>query len=332
MPLLEHLREQAARARQPLQVQFEVTHRCNQACRHCYLRGSRAEDELALAEIEDVLDQLAALQTLFLSFTGGEFFAREDAGAILEAARARHFVFVVLTNGTLLADAHIACLRRCQPLEVHTSLLGLERTHDELAGYPGAFARTVAAMDALRAAGVRVRVKLILTQRSLPERDALEALAAAHADAWVRSVDLIPALTGEAPPADLVPTAADLRRLCQAADADVLCRPGPGAETPVCSAARNLMAIGPTGEVYPCLTFRLAAGNVRQTPLARIWNAPVLREIASLRRRDLLECAACETRGLCTFCPGRAWQATGDWRRRAEPLCAQARRRREALG
>src|SRR3990172_13143979 len=85
----------ASRAQIPLSVLFEVTHRCNLGCEHCYLtegpvgrpRPSRAE--LTLDEVRRVLDELAAAGTLFLTLTGGEGFLRRDLLDIVAHARAR---------------------------------------------------------------------------------------------------------------------------------------------------------------------------------------------------------------------------------------------------
>src|SRR3989442_14209569 len=72
----------ASRAHIPLAVLFEVTHRCNLGCEHCYLtegpvgRPRPTREELTLDEIRPVLDDLAEAGTLFLTLTRGRAFMR----------------------------------------------------------------------------------------------------------------------------------------------------------------------------------------------------------------------------------------------------------------
>src|SRR2546428_13436881 len=93
----DRLLRPASRAHIPLAVLFEVTHRCNLGCAHCYLtegpvgRPKPTREELTLDEIRPVLDQLAEAGTLFLTLTGGEVFMRRDFLEIVAHARACGF-------------------------------------------------------------------------------------------------------------------------------------------------------------------------------------------------------------------------------------------------
>jgi hypothetical protein len=74
---------------------------CNLACKSCYIESSPVNDALVyltLAEVEPYLDEAAALGTREVGFTGGEPFMNGDIVAMLEAALARGFEVLVLTN------------------------------------------------------------------------------------------------------------------------------------------------------------------------------------------------------------------------------------------
>jgi hypothetical protein len=74
---------------------------CNLACRTCYIESSPRNDALvyiSLAEAEAYLDEALALGTREIGFTGGEPFMNPDMLAMLEAALARGFEVLVLTN------------------------------------------------------------------------------------------------------------------------------------------------------------------------------------------------------------------------------------------
>ena len=61
----------------PLTVHFDLTYRCNERCRHCYLEHESA-GELETPEVVAILQQIRKAGTLFLCFSGGEVFLRQD--------------------------------------------------------------------------------------------------------------------------------------------------------------------------------------------------------------------------------------------------------------
>jgi hypothetical protein len=76
---------------------------CNLTCRNCYIESSPKNDRLAyleLAEVAAYLDEIAreGLATGEIGFTGGEPFMNPALIAMLEAALARGFHALVLTN------------------------------------------------------------------------------------------------------------------------------------------------------------------------------------------------------------------------------------------
>ena len=87
----------------------------------------------------------------------------------------------------------------------------------------------------------------------------------------------------------------------------------PGAEEDVldqvpCSAGHSACYISPYGDVYPCVQFPLPSGNIRQQKFIDIWqHSPQLKEVRSIRARDLPVCSTCSHVGGCTRCPGLAY-------------------------
>ena len=325
--LLDTVREQAAAARVPLHVQMELTHRCNLTCSHCYLRGTDwNREELSLDEIRRVLVQLREAQSLFLSLTGGEPTLRQDLSDILGAARDLDFVTSLLTNGTLI-DAGLA--RRVSDArvhQVHISVLGLEPEHDRIAGHKGAFQEAILGMDRLRAHGVNVVAKLVLTRDSIRDLEPLQELVARHADTSVVSVDLVPTLQNDPPPADLQPAPADLRSLPVSEREEDFAPAAPQDHHHLCSAARSLVAISPSGEVFPCMMLRESMGNLKEQPFDEIWDCPGMRELADLKREDLHDCRGCDLVRYCPTCPGRGWSVFQDPTRATEDQCERAER------
>ncbi len=88
---------------------------CNLTCANCYIESSPTNDALAYltaAEVSAYLDEIAALgwRTREIGFTGGEPFLNPDIIAMLDAALARGFDVLVLTNAMKPMQRHKAAL------------------------------------------------------------------------------------------------------------------------------------------------------------------------------------------------------------------------------
>lgn len=76
---------------------------CNLACRRCYIESSPRNDRLAYMDVADVVPYFDEIRrngwnTRLIGFTGGEPFMNPEFPQILEAALARGFEVLILTN------------------------------------------------------------------------------------------------------------------------------------------------------------------------------------------------------------------------------------------
>src|SRR5438876_12388172 len=97
MSLLNEMSQKAFDMGVPISVHLDVTYRCNERCIHCYLDHDD-HGEMTLAEIRDVLDQLAEAGVFFLTLSGGEVLMRRDFFDIVAHARSLMFSVKVKTN------------------------------------------------------------------------------------------------------------------------------------------------------------------------------------------------------------------------------------------
>ncbi len=75
-----------------------------------------------------------------------------------------------------------------------------------------------------------------------------------------------------------------------------------------CSAGHSFCYISPYGDVFPCVQFPLATGNVRQQKFLDIWNfSPQMKEVRSIQAKDLTVCSSCSHVASCSRCPGLAY-------------------------
>lgn len=127
------------------QVVWDVTHRCNLRCRHCYASAGKAlDDELTTEEALDLFDRLAKLGVAVIAFSGGEPLSRPDILQLISHARDQGIYVALATNGTLITPKRAEELRKAGAEYVQISIDGADaKTHDEFRGIPGAFDRTI---------------------------------------------------------------------------------------------------------------------------------------------------------------------------------------------
>lgn len=185
LPLLPEARPLDRRTR-PRHAVWELTLRCDQACRHCGSRaGVERPNELTTEECLDLVRQLADLGVMEVTLIGGEAYLRPDFLDIVRAIRARGMHCTMTTGGRGL-DGNLAReLARADLGSASISIDGLESTHDRLRGSTGSYRDAVAAMRALREAGVRVTVNTQINRLSLPDLPKiLDLLVREGAEAW----------------------------------------------------------------------------------------------------------------------------------------------------
>jgi len=342
------LGELAAARHVPLSVLFEVTYRCNLACRHCYLPEGPADrprppgGELTLEEIDRILGELADAGTFTVTFTGGEVFLRRDFLEIVAAARRRELCVVVFTTGTVMTAAHAERLAALRPFAVEASVYSRRpEVHDAVTGVPGSHRRTLEALRRLRAAGVRVVIKSPLMTLNAGEYHGLIALAEELGADWGFDPVLIPRRDGDRTPLAFALSAAQVGTLARD---PVLGRLFPGGATGagsgcgdegLCAAGRSTCRIDPYGDVFACLVSTHPVGNLRAQRFAELWQgAPYLHRLRGLRRRDLRLDPARPAAGAYR-CSALAEQEDGDLLgpfRRGEALAEAVRRARAGAG
>ncbi|MBU0494173.1 MAG: radical SAM protein [Chloroflexi bacterium] len=169
---------------------FEVTQRCNHACRHCYNVWNPAATDPAplyprgeldtpqtLALLSQALDETICRH---VTLTGGEPLLRPDLPQILDLLRGRGIITTVISNGRLLTEpAVVDLLDRGVSLFELPLLSHCRETHDRLSGAPGAFDAVVSAMANIRYHGGQFVAVFVATRPNLP--DLYEAIKLAFA-------------------------------------------------------------------------------------------------------------------------------------------------------
>jgi len=301
----------------PSSVLVEVCYDCNEDCVHCCL-DNHAKPGLTLEQYSHLFDQMVKAGTFYIILTGGEPFTRPDFMEIVRAARKRRLSVTIFTNATLLTEQQIAELSSLYIDEVHVSIYSADATtHDSITRVHGSFAKSMAAIKKMLAAGITVRIKCPLMNTTADGIGGIKDLAGNLGVNVQYSTVITARNDGSSDTHQYRLISNQLQTVLS--DPDVISQ---GIE-PIyfrenmdcipCDTVFNGGAIDPEGNVYACNQLRIIGGNVLTQSLGQIWKeSPAFKQLRKIRLRDLKECTNCELFQHCTRCPGLAYLEDGD--------------------
>lgn len=287
----------------PARIYFELTRRCNLACRTCFNASHRPlSDELSTGEILDLLHQLNALGTFEIRFTGGEPTEHPDFHTIVTHARDLGFYVSLGTNG-VYSEEKRSWLYDVGADWFIVSLDGAEEINDGVRG-AGTYRQVERTLADLAERGIRARLNTVVARHNVADLEHLARLADRYG---VETLNLIPlrpygrsvqtlrdAMFTQADFYDFIRRLDGLRRRFRVQFITTLDLLDPEATTShdllvakkrSCAAGIEAAVIGPTGDIYGCsyspASFpdspdvegrRLfVAGNLRQESIRTIW-------------------------------------------------------------
>ena len=163
-----------ASQRKPIVV-WNITSACNLKCVHCYNNSGPdvKSHEATTGQAKAVLDDLADFGVPSVLFSGGEPLTRKDLFELLPYAVDKGLRAVISTNGTLIDADKAKQMKRAGVSYVGISLDGIGPVNDRFRGVDGAFDKAVAGIRHCMDAGVRVGLRLTLTQRNAQDIEKL---------------------------------------------------------------------------------------------------------------------------------------------------------------
>jgi radical SAM protein len=164
----------------PFLAIWEVTQSCDLACKHCRAAAQPLAhpDELTNAEGRALIDQIAEMGVPIFVFTGGDPIKRKDVYELIRYA-ADKGVHVALTPSAtpLLTREAIFKLKEAGLVRLGISLDGsTPEIHDTFRGLPGAYARTIQAIEWANEAGIPIQVHTTISRHNAHDLDNLCAL------------------------------------------------------------------------------------------------------------------------------------------------------------
>ena len=161
-------------------VFWETTRACNLECPHCRAQAqkSRSPDELSTLEAKRFIDQLSALAKPILVFSGGEALVREDIYELIQYAHQRGLKAALATNAALIDQDAARRLKESGIVLTAVSIYGSSaEAHDNFCGRSGAFAKTLAGIENIKSAGIKLQINTTITRKNLSELENIGVLA-----------------------------------------------------------------------------------------------------------------------------------------------------------
>lgn len=181
--MTNYLYTKASRNGMPLSGTFELTPCCNMACKMCYVRKTKEEQE-KIAPLRTAKEWLELGKTareqgmLYLLLTGGEPFLRPDFQEILSGLHRMGLLISINSNGTLIDEKTVEWLKETPPVRINITLYGAsDETYARLCGNPKGFTQTARAIRLLKEAGIQVKINCSVTPYNVDDLEGIYAFA-----------------------------------------------------------------------------------------------------------------------------------------------------------
>jgi len=340
------LLEKVGRNRIPIAGSIELTFRCNLRCQHCYVshghNGMPGKQELSLAEIKRIFDQIAEGGTLWLLITGGEPFMRRDFKEIYLYAKQKGFLITLFTNGTLITPRMADFFAEYRPYKIDITLYGYRKeTYENVTGIPGSYEKCYRGIELLHERGIPLGLKtmlMTLTQDELWDmkqyaeelgvRFRYDAMINAGLERDLEPVsfrlapeDIIQIELQDQPLVDEMREYFDLRK-------DIKVDPH---QLYVCSAGLRSFHIDPYGKLSLCMMAREQEYDLLSGSFKRGWD-DFLAQVRTQKTENERECNSCSLISICGQCPGWSYIEHGDEYTKVDYLCQMTHLRAEKFG
>ncbi|MBU2549561.1 MAG: radical SAM protein [Proteobacteria bacterium] len=354
-PLWDKLRAK----RVPLSFDLEITARCNNDCRHCYIclppgDAEARSRELTVGEIDHIAVQSVKLGAVWCLVTGGEPLLRPDFEEIYLKLKRRGLLVSVFTNATLINRSHVDLFKKYPPRDIEVTVYGVTKeTYERVARRSGTFEKFMHGLNLLLEGGVRVRLKAVPIQSNLAEHDEIAEFCRSRTKDYFRfdpqlhlRFDGDTARNEEIMAERLTPEQIVALELADETRMNAFRK---SCDTLIC---KDLAHVG-CNHLFHCGAgnggfnvsydgrFRLCASlwspetlyDLRRGDLADAWNrfAPRVRDMRSNRPEFLKTCHVCPIVNLCMWCPAHAHLETGEMDGPTPYFCAVANARAKGL-
>ncbi|MCK4859407.1 MAG: radical SAM protein [Candidatus Omnitrophica bacterium] len=338
--------------RLPMEGSIDLTYRCNNNCRHCWLRippnAEQKKEELSFEQIKHIVDETRKMGCRRWSISGGEPMLRSDFSKIFDYISGNSISYSLNTNGTLITPK-IAQLLKRKGTKMVVLYGATAEIHDHITRNPGSFEAAIRGFRYLKEAGAGFIVQLIPMKDNYHQFQNMISLAKSLSPhyrvgaAWLYlsacgEPEINKEIIGQRlPPEEAVELdKPDLsyedwmekekgHSYCHQKEDDRLFAS--------CIAARRNFHIDPYGQMSfcgfikdPALRYDLKKGSFKEC-----WEKfiPSLADKVRGGKEYFENCASCELRSDCRWCPVYGYLEHRRFSAKVEYLCEVARENRK---
>jgi len=173
--------------RLPLEGSLDLTYRCNNACRHCWVsiptNSPERDNELTFDEIIRIVDEARAMGCRKWAISGGEPMLRPDFPEIFDYMTGKSASYSLNTNGTLI-NPQIARLMKRKGTKMVALYGATAEVHDHITKTPGSFQAALQGFAYLKEAGAGFIVQLIPMKDNYEQFNEMISLAESLSPLW----------------------------------------------------------------------------------------------------------------------------------------------------
>lgn len=312
----------------PIGAAVELTYRCNETCRFCYIDKGKYNPELTTDQVFFVIKKLVDSGVLFCNLTGGEPFIRDDIVSIIEAVCTSNFFNIsIFSNGTLLNNLHIDILTKYKsqidPFRM-TVFSHIDEIHDNYTGVKGGLKKIIENGKILQSQGVKVRLAMPIMDFNLDRLD--DSIAFFEKIGFIINLStakLINSTNESAHMQNMISKDFFTRYLTsresEINDVTGNCEsPGSSRITSpkfLCRGLKHSITIDPEGNIHPCTSFRnIIYGSIfDKDSIQSILMKNKDYQILSHLTKDDLPCADCSIKQFCNPCIGSWHTRSGSY-------------------
>lgn len=352
--------EKISGKRKLFSLEFEITARCNNDCRHCYINLPAGDilaktNELTFDEIKEITEQALPLGMMWCLLTGGEPLLREDFADIYLYLKERGVLVSVFTNATLITKEHIELFTKFPPKNIEVSVYGVsQETYEKITHRPGSFDAFSRGLNLLLENGIEVRLKAMALRSNVHELTKMAQFCRERTKDYYRfdpflhlrfdgnpkrnKEILSERLTSEeivslekSDPERFEALKVNCQDIAFSPDSKQGC-----SHLITCGAGRDSLVIGHNGIIRLCssLLHPDCVYDFRKGTIGEAFEifVPKVRSLSSNRNDYIEKCGKCSLVDLCIWCPAHAHLETGELDLPVDYFCEIAHARAKMLG
>ena len=349
--------------RLPLEGNIDLTYRCNNNCRHCWLslpaNAPEKKNELTFDEIRRIVDEARAMGCRRWSICGGEPLLRPDFPEIFDYLTRKAVSYSINTNGTLITP-EIARLLTRKGTKMIALYGATAEVYDHVTRNPGGFEKVMRGFEYLKEADAGFLVQLIPMRANYHQWEDMIALAKSLSKHWrcgapwlylsgdgseqrnkeIQAQRLSPAdvMNLDKPDPTYSERAAELEKRVREREGenqiDATCGAHDEGDDRLfaqCIAVRRNFHIDPYGRMSWCSFIKDNAlrFDLRRGTFAEAWEKFIPSCANKVHGGDewRANCAFCESRNDCQWCAVYAYLETGRYSAPIPHLCAVEKER-----